>query len=439
MTSSMQHTSTHPRLARRLRDLALRPGMPRAILANAASLMATQGITSGLGVVFWGLAAHHFSRAAVGLAGGAVSAMTLLGTLATLGFGTALIGELPRRRSGKRALVWSAAVVCSGTGAVLGVAFAVGAGHVSRGLTPLAETAGSVALFSAGVAITSMALVFDGATIGLLRGRLQLGRNVIFAAVKLVLLIAAVGLLSHRSGLGIFATWALGTLLSLVLVGGGTLGRGVLRLRAFRPRPSLLKGMWSQAFGHQAYNLSFTVPSFVLPLAVLTFVSAQANGEFYVAFMIAAFIFMIPNALTTVLFAVGAMEPDALAKRLRLTLAVSVATCLGAIVVIMVGAQDILGLFGDKYAGAAWTLRTLTLAALPLIVKTHFLAVTRILRQLRQSMPIVWSGAVLEVIAGAVGAIMGGIEGVSIGWLIALTLEACVMSRTVVPAARTSA
>jgi len=69
----------------------------RSIVSNAGSLVATQLVTSGLGFLFWLVAARWFSPAGVGFAAAAISAMTLLGTFGMLGLGTLLMGELPRR------------------------------------------------------------------------------------------------------------------------------------------------------------------------------------------------------------------------------------------------------------------------------------------------------------------------------------------------------
>lgn len=407
-------------------------GMARVIIGNATSLIASTGLTSGLGAIFWLVAAHGYSPAAVGLAGAAVSAMTLLGTLATLGFGTALIGELPRRRADVRPLVTSSMVAAGLVGAVIGAGFALVAPYASASFGPLSSNAGIVGVFAGGVAITAMALVFDGATIGLLRSRLQLRRNAVFAVGKLLILVAAVLIIATRGGIVIFIVWALGTLLSLALLLVPMLRHPRRHSPStYRPRVAFVRSLWRSAFGHHAYNLAFTVPSFALPLIVVGILSVTANAGFYVAFMIAGFTYVIPNALTKVLFAVGSLEPEALAARIRLTLGLSLAACLIAIVVLLVGAPLILGLFGHRYATATGTLRTLSLAALPMIVKTHFLAVTRIQQRVLRSMPIVWGGALLEIGLGVVGAATLGVLGVALGWLAAVGLEAIVMGKTV--------
>src|ERR1039457_4536730 len=146
------------------------------LLSNASSLVAATGITSVLGFAYWAVAARLFSQQAVGYGSAAVSAMTLLGTIGMFGLGTVLIGELPRRSPG--AGLVSAALLTSALGSlVLGLGFAIVAPLVSRRFGHIIGTPSQAALFAVGVGLTGVSLVFDQATIGLMRGGLQLSRN----------------------------------------------------------------------------------------------------------------------------------------------------------------------------------------------------------------------------------------------------------------------
>ena len=69
----------------------------KAIFLNTGSLIGTWGVTSGLGFVYWWLAAREFSPQDVGIGSASISAMTLIGTFCLMGLGTLLITELPRQ------------------------------------------------------------------------------------------------------------------------------------------------------------------------------------------------------------------------------------------------------------------------------------------------------------------------------------------------------
>jgi O-antigen/teichoic acid export membrane protein len=229
----------------------------RDLLTNASTLAATTGVTSLLGFAYWAAAARLFSQQAVGYGAAAISAMTLLGTLGMLGMGTLLIGELPRRRA--RASLVSAALLTCGLGSlVLGAGFAALAPHFSQRFEHVSGTPGQAALFTVGVMLTAVSLVFDQASIGLMRGGLQLTRNVIFAAAKLLALPATAIILHDQFGIGVTESWVAGIALSMVLL--------TIRLRfagiPVLPRPDwgVLRGLGRTALAHNWLNLAITVP-----------------------------------------------------------------------------------------------------------------------------------------------------------------------------------
>ena len=400
-----------------------------ALLTNAASLIGTFGVTSLLGMAFWLIAARYCSRSVIGVTGGLISAMVLLGQLCTLGFGTMLIGELPRRRNPSRALISSAMAVSGAAGMVGGLIFVGAAPAISSHYQTLTADLGTAVIFAVGVALTASSVVFDGAAIGVLRGGLQLWRNGVFAAAKLVALIVFVAVASNGAAL-LLGAWIAGVALSLLFVFIRAHQRTV-PLSLYHPQLASLKGLWKDALGHQAFNVSFNVPVLALPILVLGVASAAANAGFYLALQIAGALYVVPTALTTVLFATGTLDPTTLAARIRLTLKLSIAASGCGVLGAILGGGQLLGFFGSSYAGQGSLLVILALASVPLTAKSHFLAITRIEQRVAKRLPLVWFGACSEIGAGAGGAVIGGANGAAVGWLIALCAEAAVMSPVV--------
>ncbi len=403
------------------------------LLRNAGSMLGTTVVTSLLGVIFWWLAAHDFSTTAVGVAAAAVGAMTLLGFLATLGLGTLLMGELPLLDSGHRALINAALAITAATGVALGGLFAAIAPSVSSNLEPLRADPVALASFSLGVGLTALAFVLDQALIGLLRGGLQLRRNAVFALAKLVALVP-IGLLVADAGAPwIYSAWAVGVALSLLVV-----------LRYFgqrdgdsiRPDFALLRGMRLSAASHHAFNLALHIPSLLLPVLVVGLVSASANASFYIAWMIAGLLVMVPVSLGTVLYPIGSRDPSRMAQGLRLTLSISLGLGFAANLFLIPAAAPILEIFGSSYAEQGATpLHILALGVFPLTFKTLYVAVHRVQRRLGRALPIVWGGTLLELAGAIVGAkVGGGLTGVATGWLVAVCVEGAVMARDVLRA-----
>jgi O-antigen/teichoic acid export membrane protein len=403
------------------------------VLSNASSLVAATGVVSVLGFAYWTFAARLFSQEAVGYGSAAVSAMTLLGTIGMFGLGTVLIGELPRRRS--RVGLVSAALLASFTGSlVLGLAFAIFAPHVSGRFGHISGTFGQAALFTAGVALTAVTLVFDQATIGLLRGGLQLSRNTLFAAVKLLILPVTAVILHNRFGVGITLSWVVGMALSVLPV--------AIRLRftgtPIWPQPDwgVLRGLGKTAVAHSWLNLAITVPRSLMPVLVTVIVSPSANAAFYAAWTLSGFLYLVPTHLSTVLFAVASADPQVVARKLRFTLRVSALLGLAGMAILGLGAHLALSMFGAGYARAATlTLLLLVIGYLPTVPKMHYIAVCRAAGRIPRAAIVLTSAAALEVAAAALGGESGGLDGLSIALVAVFLVEGLVTTPPVLRAA----
>jgi Na+-driven multidrug efflux pump len=147
-------------------------------------------------------------------------------------------------------------------------------------------------------------------------------------------------------------------------------------------------------------------------------------------------LYLIPNHLATVLFAIGAGDTEALRSKLRFTLKVSALVGVPAIVVLELAAPLILRPFGAVYAdSASGVLRILALAYLPTVLKTHYISVIRVQKRLVLGAAVTIGGAVLEIALAAIGGIGWGIAGLAWGLLIALCIEGVVTGPTVFAAA----
>ena len=97
-----------------------------------------------------------------------------------------------------------------------------------------------------------------------------------------------------------------------------------------------------------------------------------------------------------------------------------------------IAAEYILRIFGPEYAiQGTWCLRILSLAVFPIIIKNLYVALHRINKRILSATRLVFIGSFLELALAAAGAKMGGLVGLSIGWLVAVTIEGLIMSPAV--------
>jgi O-antigen/teichoic acid export membrane protein len=411
------------------------------IVTNAASLLGTAVITSGLGYLFWLLAARRFPVEAIGLAGGLVSAMMLLANVGVLGLGTLLVSEIPRQREHPGPLISAATLVAAFASAVLGLIFAFVAGSLFGEFAVLVSDLAASLLFAAGVAVMAATMILDQACVALLRSDLQLARNTSFGLLKLGLLAALAWLAMAMTAMGIYGTWAFGGIVSIlvpatiVLVGA----RGDLTGVSIAPRLRMLHGLRRAAGGHHALNLALLAPGLCLPIIVTALLSPTTNAYFYSAAMMAALVWAGPAALASMVHAVGVRSPSELGHRTVFSLRLSAVGGALATVVVLVAAELLLALFGEAYASeAGTTLRLLTVSVFPIIVKYHYVAIARVTGRVARAAAILSVGAVAEVAGGAVGGAFGGLTGLSIGWLAVMVVEAVVVAPVVLRTIRES-
>jgi hypothetical protein len=288
-------------------------------------------------------------------------------------------------------------------------------------------------LFAAGVAVTAVTLVFDQATIGLMRGGLQLGRNIAFAVVKVAALPTTAIVLHDQFGVGITLSWVAGLALSLALV--------AIRLRLggepVLPRPDwgVLRGLGRSAMAHNWLNLAMTMPFYLLPVLVTVIVSPTANAAFYIAVMLTTFLFIVPAHLATVLFAVAAADPGVVARKLRFALRVSFLIGLPGMAALIGGAHLALGLFGPGYTVATVPMWLVTLGYPAAVPKSLYIAVYRASGQVPRAAAVLSACSGLEMAAAAAGGAVGGLFGLSLALLAVRYAEALVTAPPVFRAA----
>jgi O-antigen/teichoic acid export membrane protein len=403
----------------------------RSLLSNAGSLIGSIAVTSLLGLPYWWIAAQAFPAAAVGFAAATVSAMTLLGTLGMLGLGTLLTGELPRQAHDRASLLATGLTFAGCAGLLLGGVFAIVAPQL-LGLDDLGGRLGPILLFAGGVALTSVTMVIDQALIGLLRGSLQLRRNIVFSVSKLAALALVAAAALSAGGPAIYATWVAGLALSVVWLGFAAIREGA-RLHHCRPRWALFRDWRRAAMEHHVLNLALQLPALAMPLVAAATISVSASAYLFTAILITGFLSYAAIALTYSLYAVAVGDEGRLALALRFTLRLSFGVALVANLVLILGAHPIMGLFGPEYAAnGATALRIVGIYAGLMIIKDHYVAIVRIRGTVLKAAILCAAGAALEIGLASVGGVYGGLTWCVLGALGALALEVSIMSVTVI-------
>jgi O-antigen/teichoic acid export membrane protein len=431
--SSPNHSTISEKPSSRLGAVRGILAQNRDLLQNAGSLIGTTGVTSVFGFGFWIYAARFFMPQAVGYGTAAVSVMMLLSTIGISGFGTMLIGELPRRKS-PGGLMMAGILASFILSIVLGFGFALVSLAYGTRFVEISGTFGRMLIFTLGVAVTSATFVFDDATIGLMRGGLQLGRNVAFSIAKIVILPVCALFLHDLFGVGIMLSWVLGTFISLVPViimikrGGASI--------LHRPDWNSLWQLRKAVLAHNWLNIAVNTPSRLVPVIVVLVVAPSANAAFYIATMLASILSMVPNSLSTVLFAIASATPELISEKLRFVLRTALLIGGAGGLILALCSHLVLSVFGPSYVQlATWPLLILVVAYIPGLPNTVYIAVCRATGRVTQAAIFLTAAAAVEMAAILVGGKLDGLYGLSIGILVVAILQALVTAPVVLRAA----
>lgn len=404
----------------------------RFLLRSAAALVSTSIVTSGLGFVYWAVAARVFQASDVGESATAIAAMSLIAPFTVLGLGTVLVSRLPVMSAGHAELVSTSTLISGVAGAVVALVCAFTLPSAFLGLPGIGHDVGITVLFVAAVATQSMGYLIDQAFLSLLGGGIQLVRNAIQAIVKLALLIVAALVLARYGSLSIFVSWFVANLVSIGAIAFVLIRRNRVRVRRLLPDASILRGLHLNAARHHLLNIALFTPFFAMPILANVTLGSDQAAYLYATSSVAGFLFYVPIALATALFASGARNSGTFLMEFRSTLRYALLVSAAANLGILLLGYWVLRIFGEAYATNGRTaLSLMCLGGFGLIVKDHHVALARVTGTVGREAILVGALGVCELVGAGIGASRGGLTGLAAGWLVAVCVEALVCGPTV--------
>ena len=380
---------------------------------DGMALVASSGVSSVIGMLFWVLAARLFDPAAVGTSSAAISAMTLLGSAAHLNLGNALLRFVPV--AGGRAAVVVAGSLAVGTGValLLGLGFAAGAGWWAPELVEAFGYPALVAFFAVSTPVWTLFVLQDAVLTALRRADLVLVENLVFAVLKLGLLAAAAGL---GLAAGIAVSWVASTALVVVVV-VAWLARA---LRAVPAAPTDqrvgVRDLATFVRADYAGNLFWQAAVFGLPLVVIGLAGPDGAATYGVVWQIAFALYLVAIGMgkSMVAHTAAATDVAAAAERARRGMERKAQTLVvpGAVGAAVLS-YPVLSLFGSTYAETGTLLLVLlALSAVPNVVTNATVWAARVRRDSAvlvglpavQSVAVFAGTLVLVPLLGVVGA-----------------------------------
>jgi O-antigen/teichoic acid export membrane protein/GT2 family glycosyltransferase len=400
--------------------------------SSYALVMNTVG-TTVVGVVYWAVAAHLYSRPDVGRNSALISALVLLSGFAQLNLVNTLPRFAPRAGSSVGKLI-AYSYAASTIAALMGsLAFVTVLPRLSpewyflRGSPPLALA------FVIGSVGWGVFVLQDSALLSVRRPAIVPAENFVYGMVKLLLLFLVFQLLPST---GIFVSWIIPLAITVPGVNwllfrryvkgyaaagaAAVSGREVIRYASVDYLGSVLS---------QAYTS-------LLPLLVLSVLGATANASFFVAWTIVTGLGLVSANFSAALLAEGSAAPDRLAELTRGMLARCVIITASGAALIFSAARLVLGVYGSAYASQGTSLlRLLALGAVPYSIVIVSFALDRIAGRVGRAALIRLTLTCLILGGSWILARRYGVDGIALAWGGANTLVALARSRMLMSAA----
>jgi len=391
--------------------------------------------TTVVGVVYWAVAAHLYSRPDVGRNSALVSALVLLSSFAQLN----LVNTLPRfvpmaGRSAGKLIAYSYAASCVAALAA-SVSLVLVLPRLSRQWYFLHNSPPLEVAFVLGSVGWGVFALQDSALVSLRRPEMVPAENFVYSVAKLLLLFLIAGLVPWA---GIFVSWVIPLGITVPGVNWLVFRRYLKRLDAPGGAPGVsghevvryasvdyLGSVLGQAYGN------------LLPLLVLSVFGAAANGVFYLAWTIAAGLGLVATNFGMALLAEGAAAPGRLAELTRGMLARCLLITVCGAAFIGCAAHPVLAVYGAAYASrGASLLRLLAFGAVPNSIVLMSFALDRVAGRVGRAALIRLALTCLILGGSWILARRYGIDGVALAWGGANTLVAVARSRMLMSVAR---
>jgi O-antigen/teichoic acid export membrane protein len=398
----------------------------RRLFTTFGYLVARQGATAVIGLIYWAVVTHLFDARDVGLAAAAASTGLLLAAFGALGVPLLLLAEIETIEATKRRVMFTTGLAIAGAVVlILAIGTMALSPFLGKSLKLIGEDPVTAALFIVGAVATMAGLTLDNLAIGLHRGGAQLWRGSLTSILKL----ACVGILvlaSTRTSAGLIFAWTISLVISfLVCMPMLRLERTPSGEGTISSRVAIVRRFGKLSLQHHVLNLSIGLASFIVPLTATLIITPAEVAYFSAAFLLSATLLIIPYLLALSLFAERSGDPGLLHRHVRHTLPVGIALSGAIVLVVELAAPYALRVFGPAYAANGTTaLRILILVGPAYVIKDHYVSIRRAQGRLSHAAKIMALGTTAEVSGAAVGGLLWGLTGICAGWAVAASCEA---------------
>ena len=286
-----------------------------SLFSNTVIIYINTILNSLLGFIFWRSAAQVYTPSELGIGAAMISAITLLASLADLGLGLTAIRYLPQLEKDSRDdFISSSSFVVTASSLLIALTFLIGIPLWSPELISIHDALDGAIVFIMAATLFSLIQFVDRFYIAAQKTQYLVYRNLIANGIRIILLIVMSNLFTEIS--------------FVISVGGGALLSGLISMLIFLPIiyddirfrwAFSWKILWSKArfsISNHFSQILWASPPLIYPLVILALLGPEDNATFYISWMLANILFILPNALSSAVLAFVANRDELSSNRL---------------------------------------------------------------------------------------------------------------------------
>jgi len=349
-----------------------------SLYRNSGYLILDRVMVAATGFFYWILAARIYSLKELGLSSAAISSMSLLSILSTLGLTYGLIRFLPSAKDNANVLINTCLTIGILASISFSIVFLIGLKIWFPSLASLSH--GLLNQFTFVIYTVSYTLMNFTTQIFIAKRRssFSLSKDLIMALGRFIplLLMGTITPLNY----GIFHSWGIASTVALLI----TVIFFLPRVQpGYRFSPVLKKKAFLHILGFSQANyfsdIFWSAPSYILPLLLVNLLGAEQNAFFYICLTIATILFMIPGSVSLSLLAEGFHDESQTRLQVKYSIKMSMSLIfLGIITILLLGGK-LLSVYGRNYSEqGASVLALLAVSAVPMTVNYIYCSIQRI-------------------------------------------------------------
>jgi O-antigen/teichoic acid export membrane protein len=395
---------------------------------DGLALVASSGLSSAVGLLYWVMAAWLFPPAVVGVNAVALSSLMLVGGVAHLNMSHALLRFVPVAGTAARRLVLLGYLVAVTLSALAGTGFALGAIWWAPELVDVAGHGALVAFFAVSCPVWTLFTLQDYVLTAVGRATAVPVENIVFSVLKIALLVAVT--LAAVPG-GIALSWVIATALIVLLINAWLLVRLLPAhgaATADRAVP-VTAGAVARFVGADYVGALFWQAALMgLPVLVLARLGPEAAAAYNMVWQFGMALYLVPSGMGQSMIAHNAADPANVDRARRETVRRGLLLVAPVAAVLALGAPLVLSLFGSHYAGAGTgALALVALSAIPNVITATTTSTARVRQRRAVQFGVPTSLSVLAISLSWVLMPALGILAVGLAWLTAQCLVAAVV------------